>query len=215
MQRIREEVQKELQHPVNHVLIQHYRTGSDYISEHSDKTIDIVRGTNIVNVSLGAQRTMTLRKKTTPVVSDSEHPTQNNDTTGPTAASPGPPRETQRIPLPHNSMFVMGLETNRTWLHGINRDNRQLRVKAEEERAFDGARISLTFRYIGTFISADEERIWGQGAVGKTKEEARSVVNGGQDVHELLNQFGIENHRSDFDWDVAYGRGSDLVHFKP
>ncbi|KAJ3508148.1 hypothetical protein NLJ89_g5915 [Agrocybe chaxingu] len=53
---IRDQVQKALNHPVNHVLIQFYRSGKDYISEHSDKTIDVVRGSNIVNVSLGAQR---------------------------------------------------------------------------------------------------------------------------------------------------------------
>jgi alkylated DNA repair dioxygenase AlkB len=45
------------------VLIQLYRTGADYISEHSDKTIDVVRGSFIVNLSLGARRTMTLRTK--------------------------------------------------------------------------------------------------------------------------------------------------------
>lgn len=45
-----------LQHPVNHVLIQYYRSGNDYISEHSDKTIDVVRDSKIVNVSLGAER---------------------------------------------------------------------------------------------------------------------------------------------------------------
>lgn len=33
---------------LNHVLIQKYRNGEDYISEHSDKTVDIVRGTSIV-----------------------------------------------------------------------------------------------------------------------------------------------------------------------
>lgn len=51
---IREHVENVLDHPVNHVLIQHYRSGADYISEHSDKTIDVVRGSKIVNVSLGA-----------------------------------------------------------------------------------------------------------------------------------------------------------------
>ncbi|TFY50169.1 hypothetical protein EVG20_g11679, partial [Dentipellis fragilis] len=60
---IRQHVERVLQHPVNHVLIQHYRTGADYISEHSDKTIDIARGSRIVNISLGAQRVMTLRTK--------------------------------------------------------------------------------------------------------------------------------------------------------
>ena len=41
------------QHPVNHVLIQLYRTGADHISEHSDKMIDVVRGSRIVSLSLG------------------------------------------------------------------------------------------------------------------------------------------------------------------
>jgi alkylated DNA repair dioxygenase AlkB len=48
------------------VLIQPYRTGAvraDYISEHSDKTIDVVRVSRIVNLSLGARRTMMLRTK--------------------------------------------------------------------------------------------------------------------------------------------------------
>lgn len=53
---IREQVEKVLRHPVNHVLIQYYRTGNDYISEHSDKTIDVVQDSKIVNVSLGAER---------------------------------------------------------------------------------------------------------------------------------------------------------------
>ncbi len=60
---IAQAVSKVVNHPVNHVLIQHYRSGNDYISEHSDKTIDIVRGSNIVNVSVGAQRVMFLRRK--------------------------------------------------------------------------------------------------------------------------------------------------------
>ena len=39
---------------VNHVLIQLYRSGSDNIGPHSDKTLDITRGTAILTVSLGA-----------------------------------------------------------------------------------------------------------------------------------------------------------------
>lgn len=45
---IRDQVEKTLGHPVNHALIQLYRNSEDYISEHSDKTIDVVRGSNIV-----------------------------------------------------------------------------------------------------------------------------------------------------------------------
>lgn len=82
---IRGHVQRVLEHPVNHVLMQHYRSGADYISEHSDKTIDIVRGSKVVNVSLGAQRVMTLRMKRDGM-SD--------------AGQSGVPRPAQRIPLP-------------------------------------------------------------------------------------------------------------------
>ncbi|KAH7921691.1 hypothetical protein BV22DRAFT_1038344 [Leucogyrophana mollusca] len=183
------------EHRVNHVLIQHYRTGADYISEHSDKTIDVVPGSKIINVSLGAQRVMTLRTKRDAVPQS------------------GDPRPAQKIPLPHNSMFVMGLETNTKWLHGINHDNRPMHLKSAEEQFADGHRISLTFRSIGTFLSKDESRIYGQGARGKTAENARPVVNGTKEGAMLLEAFGKENQQSDFDWQSVYGVGSDVLHF--
>ncbi|KAJ7689545.1 hypothetical protein B0H17DRAFT_633863 [Mycena rosella] len=199
---IREHVQKILQHPVNHVLIQFYRTGTDYISEHSDKTIDVIRGSNIVNVSLGAQRTMTLRMKK----NRGQKVSESDD------ARP-PPRAAQRIPLPHNSMFVMGPETNAKWLHGINQDKRFITMKSEAETFQEGERISLTFRHIGTFLSADQQRIWGQGATSKTRDTAAPVVHGEKESQDLIYAFGAENHMSDFDWDGHYGRGFDVVNF--
>ena len=48
------------------MLIQLYRTGADHISEHSDKTVDmvdVVGRSRIVNLSLDAWRSMTLRMK--------------------------------------------------------------------------------------------------------------------------------------------------------
>lgn len=215
---------------MNHVLIQLYRNGKDGISEHSDKTIDVVRGSNIVNVSLGAQRFMTLRlkkDKTTPSTSDETTIDDNgrtttsldsstpaisgDDVTRQAALTFGVPRTTQRIPLPHNSMFVMGLETNAKWVHGINPDNRPLKTKSPEEQVQDGGRISLTFRHIATFLSKDESMIWGQGAKGKTKDQARKVVYKREDVDKLLQEFGNENQRNNFDWDVAYGQGYDIL----
>ncbi|KAA1470918.1 hypothetical protein DENSPDRAFT_864876 [Dentipellis sp. KUC8613] len=190
---IRQHVERVLQHPVNHVLIQHYRTGADYISEHSDKTIDIARGSHIVNVSLGAQRVMTLRTKKE----------KGQDSA---------PRQVQRVALPHNSMFLLGLETNRAWMHSIHTDKRPLQTKSEPERAQDGERISLTFRHIATFLTAGEERIHGQGARAKTKAEARPVVNGGEEAEKLLAAFGKENHESAFDWEAEYGAGFDVLH---
>ncbi|KAF8129974.1 hypothetical protein EV363DRAFT_1337149 [Boletus edulis] len=195
---IREHVQQVLDHPVNHVLIQHYRSGADYISEHSDKTIDVVRGSKVVNVSLGAQRVMTLRMKRDGA---------------PNAGQGGVPRPSQKIPLPHNSMFVLGLETNAKWLHAINHDKRPIQLKSPEEQFMDGERISLTFRHIGTFLPGDESRIYGQGAKGKTHEDARPVVNGTEEAAKLLEAFGKENQQSEFDWDAVYGEGSDVLHF--
>ncbi|KAL4072104.1 hypothetical protein J3A83DRAFT_4239021 [Scleroderma citrinum] len=197
---IREHVQKVLHHPVNHVLIQHYRSGADYISEHSDKTIDVVRGSKVVNVSLGAQRVMTLRLK--------------RDGLGPRGEG-GTPRPSQKIPLPHNSMFVLGLETNTKWLHAINHDKRPFHLKTPEEQFMNGERISLTFRHIGTFITGDELCIFGQGAKAETRETAQPVIMGTDEAAKLLEAFGKENQQSEFDWDAVYGEGSDVLHFTP
>ncbi|KAF9523312.1 hypothetical protein CPB83DRAFT_863055 [Crepidotus variabilis] len=219
---IRNHVQKALNHPVNHVLIQYYRTGGDYISDHSDKTIDVVRGSNIVNVSLGAQRNMTLRMKrekpkaSTEVVAAttiSEVSRGSTPQNGSSVQPVGTPRSAQRIPLPHNSMFVMGLETNSKWLHGINHDNRPLNTKSPEEQVEGGGRISLTFRHIGTFLSKDERRIWGQGAKQKSEESAGLVVHDPQEIERLILAFGDENQQSNFDWDEAYGAGFNVLHF--
>jgi len=213
---IRTHVEHTLQHPVNHVLIQLYRTGADYISEHSDKTIDVVRGSRIVNLSLGSRRTMTLKTKKDAIT------TARDDQDGDSGAA-GVHRTTQRIPLPNNSLFVMGLETNARWMHSVHTDKRPENTKYPAER---GPRISLTFRHIGTFLTPlapslaskpagqeQEQLIFGQGATGKTRAEARPVVHGGEAAERLLAAFGAENHQSEFDWDVAYGEGSDVLHF--
>ena len=196
MSRISAAVEAHLNHPVNHALIQHYRSGKDYISEHSDKTIDVVAGSKIVNVSIGATRSMTLRTKKDASSSEEEKS-----------------RKHQKFPLPDRSMFVMGLETNAKWLHSVRHDNRPFHTKSEEERHMNGGRISLTFRNIGTFLSADGTKIWGQGAVAKSAEEARDVVTDQEEVEKLIDWFGRENHQSDFDWQGVYGQGSDVVNF--
>ena len=128
-------------------------------------------------------------------------------------AKVGVKRDMQRIPMPHNSMFVLGLQTNKTWLHGIKQDKRTQSLKTEEELAYNGERISLTFRHIATFLSSDEQRIWGQGATAKRSEDAHPITNGSCDAtEELVRAFGIENQRSDFDWEAYYGPGFDILH---
>ncbi|KAI9784331.1 MAG: hypothetical protein M1839_002392 [Geoglossum umbratile] len=239
---IKKEAEKVLRHPINHVLIQHYRSGQDYISEHSDKTLDIVRGSSIANVSIGAQRTMTLRTKkpakgdtttipTGSIISRDERvggasssnaassPPKPLPTAIPTSSLEAQPRRfetqtrhVQRIPMPHNSMFVLGQATNMHWLHGIRQDKRPPSIKSAEETAFNGERISLTFRHIGTFLDKSTEHIWGQGAQSKSKETAGKVINGNTDeAEEMIKMFGRENHESEFDWDKSYGAGFDVL----
>jgi hypothetical protein len=198
------------------VLILLYRTGADYISEHSDKTIDVMRGSRIVNLSLGARRTVTLRAKKD--VTGNVQGGDNGDATG-------VQRTTHRVPLPNNSLFVMGLETNARWMHSVHTDKRSENTKDPAKR---GPRISLTFRHIGTFLTPVspsplspagheqaqvQQHIFGQGVTGETNAEARPVVHGGEEAERLLAAFGAENNQSEFDWEKAYGEGFDVLHF--
>ncbi|RAH66334.1 isochorismatase family protein family [Aspergillus aculeatinus CBS 121060] len=193
---VRVVVERILGHPLNHALIQLYRDGQDRISEHSDKTLDIVRGSFICNVSLGAQRVMVLR-------------TKGKDSEGTESG-----RLTQRIPMPHESLFILGEQTNMRWLHGIRPDKRATDEKSSEERAYGGQRISLTFRHIGTYLNPTGDAIWGQGAVSKTQDHAHAVIHGHPaETERLIRAFGQENHATEFDWDGVYGAGFDVVNF--
>ncbi|PPJ52384.1 hypothetical protein CBER1_09792 [Cercospora berteroae] len=197
VERIRQEAEKVAGHPLNHALIQLYRDGNDFISEHSDKTLDIVANSSIINASFGAQRTMRIRTKR-----------DKGDTT-PVA------RTTYRVPMPHNSMIMMSLPTNAEYLHAINWDRRPACELTDAEKAYGGQRISLTFRHIGTYLNNDSTVIWGDGAVGKTKSAARPVVNGDPTESEkLIQAFGSENAASSINWSEIYDSGSDVLHLK-
>jgi len=216
-------------HPLNHCLLQLYRSGQDFISEHADKTLDLVRGSSVVNVSLGARRVMRLRAKRGYVVplcsSGAKEPEHYG--AGDTEKGPAVLRDTQHIPLPHGSVFVLGPRTNGVYLHSIPADKREVRELEDEESAFGGERISLTFRWIGTFLDGKEERIWGVGARGKERRDAGLVLNGGRSTNvseddmddptyaerqRLLFGFGRENQGLAVGWDECYGAGSDVLH---
>ena len=196
IQQIRETVESLLSQKFNHALIQLYRNGTDNISEHSDKTLDICRKSSIVNVSIGAQRVMTLRTKKSKQTQGTDSPSM---------------RQSQRIKMPHNSAFVLGPQTNMEWLHGVRADKRPEHERSEEEKAFSGERISITFRQIGTFISKDRRTIWGAGARSKRKGEASRISNNGAEMEAMIYAFGKENHNTDFDWGADYGNGFDVV----
>lgn len=52
-------------HPFNYALVNLYRTGDDYIGWHADKVSDLVPGSGIASLSLGAARPFLLRSKAT------------------------------------------------------------------------------------------------------------------------------------------------------
>lgn len=123
-------------------------------------------------------------------------------------------RPLHRIPLPHNSVFSLGPATNRRWLHGIRPDKRLITEKTTDERAYDGERISLTFRLIGTFTDSARMKIWGQGARSKKREDAGDVLTEIKEMEAMVMAFGKENQKSDFDWDAEYGRGFDALNLE-
>lgn len=121
-------------------------------------------------------------------------------------------RQTQRIPMPHNSAFVLGPESNAHWLHGVRADKRPTQQKSEEERSYGGERISITFRHIGTFMDEKQRKIWGQGARQKSKATAGSIPRGDtSEMEAMIVAFGRENHRPDFDWSTEYGQGFNVI----
>lgn len=126
--------------------------------------------------------------------------------------SPGAPRQMQRIPMPHNSVFVLGPQTNLHWLHGVRADKRPPPQRSTEEKSFGGERISITFRQIGTFMDLESKRIWGSGAKQKSKATAGKISTADDaEMEAMILGFGKENHQSDFDWDKEYGMGFDVI----
>eukprot|EP01038_Epipyxis_sp_PR26KG_P004511 gene4511-6373_t len=149
---IRDQIQELTHQPINHCLIQLYRNGKDNISEHCDKTLDILKGSSILSFSAGASRTIILKskdkKKNNIHVSNIEN----------------------KIILKDNTLFALGWESNKKFLHGINPDKRMDSLKRDDELLYNCQRISLTFRTIATFMTSDNQ-LYGQGAIAKSFEE--------------------------------------------
>jgi alkylated DNA repair dioxygenase AlkB len=163
--KIKNYIEKKLNCNLNHALIQLYRNGDDMIGEHSDKTLDIKHSTLIINYSVGTTRTMRLRKK---------------DKT-----------QIEKVDLTNNSMFVLGPETNKKWLHMIKSNST---IKDE--------RISFTFRNIATFID-ENGIITGQGAPKNKINKLDSI--------DMLKAFSRENHESEYDWNELYETGFHAI----
>jgi alkylated DNA repair dioxygenase AlkB len=189
---------------VNHVLIQLYRSGNDNIGPHSDKTLDITRGTAILTLSLGATRTLILRPKT-----------GNQESTSTI-------RNTHKIPLPSNSLFTLGSETNAQYLHSIKADKRRHCEKSQEELLCSGQRISLTFRSISTYLDRKTGNLIGQGAPNIASTSSGGAAKNddccmddhitASERNQMINAFSAENNQISFDWDLHYGEGFRTMH---
>jgi alkylated DNA repair dioxygenase AlkB len=164
--RLRRATEALVGHPLNHGLLQLYRDGRDWIGSHADKTLDLIRPSFIVNVSLGATRTMVLRPKAE--------------------------GRAQRIPLPHGSVVVMDLETNRRWLHEIRQQGAAGEI---------GPRISLTFRQIGSFWDPATQAVWGTGTPARlpTDHVPPTHAEALEESERLLRLFRDENQDPLFD----------------
>lgn len=172
-----------LQQELNHALIQKYRNGYDYISEHADKTLDIARGTAIVNISFGATRVMIL--KTKPNVTE---------------------KKVYKIDLPHNSVFVLGWRSNLEYTHSIKQDKRQRSLKRPDEVLYSEQRISMTLRSVATYYNLKTGEVFGQGAKKADSDECES-----SEEERMLFAFSDENKNADFDWDRWYGKGFNIL----
>ncbi|WP_437487375.1 alpha-ketoglutarate-dependent dioxygenase AlkB [Sorangium sp. So ce1014] len=155
-----------------------------------------MRPSFIVNVSLGRQRTMVLRPK---------------------RAAEG--EALQKVPLPHGSLLVMDLETNRRFYHAI-------RQEGDAEGEGRTSRISLTFRHIGTFHDPATGAVWGVGAPASERAEAeararaRSALPGPEregaeraEAERMLQLFRAENIDPAFDA-AAYRPGFEALNFR-
>lgn len=215
-----------VEYEFNHVLVQYYRTGLDLITEHADKTIDVRDGSCIANLSLGARRNMTLRTKDKRVGAEAGRRKEQQ-----TLAQ----RVSETVPLAHNSVFVLGLQTNTKWVHGIRADKTagggcrgDTQNKAGDRQGTEilpavseeGGRISLTFRSIGTFVTTDNKWILGSGAkAGAGASSSGDVVDAwpvvygasGAEYDALFHNFSTENKGTTLTRAEVYGAGSNVL----
>jgi nicotinamidase-related amidase len=189
---IRKEVEQRIGHPLNHCLIQLYRNGRDWIGEHSDKTLDIMRPSFIVNVSLGATRTMVLRAK-------------NSKLSTP-----------QKLSLPHGSLFMLSLKTNQAFYHGI----KQLAAEGTDEPRISLTLRYVGTYYapqngavwgIGTPSKTREEADARVNWV-KTLSQEEQLAKEKEEANRMVRLFREENVYESFDA-ASYQPGFDILNF--
>jgi nicotinamidase-related amidase/alkylated DNA repair dioxygenase AlkB len=164
----------------NHVFLKYYKSCSDGIGKHSDKTLDLNKFSYIGNLSLGSTRKMTFRSKIT--------------------------SEIINVTLKSNSILFIGMETNKKWLHEVKPDLRSNSLKTPDELAFQTQRMSLTFRTACTYFNIETNKLEGQGAP-KIYIDPNDCEKIEADKDNLIKAFGQENKLADFDWIEFYSSG--------
>jgi alkylated DNA repair dioxygenase AlkB len=174
---------------INHCYVQFYRDGDDYIGPHSDKTLDILHGSDIVNLTLYANdndidilpREMTFSSK------------RKNLSLSQNKIS---------LSMPHNSAVVIGPLTNARWLHSVARMRKDQRNR----------RISLVFRSIATFCQEKDNGkvfLYGQGVpTNGVLIDLNDTDSQHNERKKMFIAFREENRcGTNFDWDRVYGKG--------
>lgn len=113
LSQLRSRVEHECNARFNSVLLNLYRDENDRMGWHSDNEPELGESPIIASVSLGATRNLLFKHRSDKML------------------------RTHRVPLPHGSLLIMSGDTQRNWLHAINKESKPI-----------GKRINLTFRLI-------------------------------------------------------------------
>jgi nicotinamidase-related amidase/alkylated DNA repair dioxygenase AlkB len=187
MRLIRDALEATLAQRLNHAKAQLYSERSAHIGPHSDKTLDIEHDSFIVNLSLGATRVFVVQSKTTGL--------------------------TESVEMRHNSALLFDTRGNQLWTHAVPGCKKAPADLRADELLHGGERISIVFRAIGTYLTADD-RLFGQGAT--VDATPTPVDHSRASTIALLDAFRAQNRQADeFDWQAAYGGGSNVVCLDP
>lgn len=129
VQHVKRQIEMRANHTFNWSRILCYRDGKDGMGFHSDKCLDIRAGSYIASLSLGQARDYELQPKS--ILK-----------TQPGALVP------QKITLRHNTLLLLGPETNRLYLHSVKKKKKGGSCKDGESME---PRVSITFRDLASW----------------------------------------------------------------
>lgn len=203
---IKEELNEYFKQNFNHVKIQLYRDGNDYITKHSDKTLDIERNSSIYNLNLGVQRYFTLQNKET--------------------------NEIINLNFEHNSIIVIGWKTNIKWTHCVHKQPnitekrislvfRSISTWLTPEGLIygQGGKVKTREEAIERYQHKQHKRqlLLNTLETNEEKENKLKEFNEEDNLYQyeesqrLLHAFSEENRQYNEDyWDRIYGEGFDV-----